>query len=534
MGGAKNCPETPRQKMIGMMYLVLTAMLALNVSANILGAFETVDKSLHASLDNSNNQISEVMNRFATEYQENPEKVGARYMQADSLRVACDTMYNYLESFKQRLHQEVDQDIKEGDLARHIVNNSDVNTPGAFATNQYDPITGLSNGKELVNRMSTFREQMIHFRHAEEWRPARNESHERHLKDIRDKVNTTFSTEDGMTADNKRIDWIEATFHDMPAGAVMAILTKYQNDIRSFEYESLVKIHEKVGGNDFRANKIKAYVIPKSDYVIRGSQFEAQLILAAVDSTQRPIYILGNDTLNDDGIIRITASGIGEQPLVGKIIYKQGNEMKEEPFESFFTVGEPSASVMNTDLMVIYKEYDNKYLVSAPGMTDNQLNINVIGGTFKRNGKLYVVRPNNDAQEVRIVVNAKNEDGSNVKMGEQVFQVKNLPTPQPYFELNSKAVDPNKAARKELTKSTTLEIGYGPDQPLKVPFEVTRFETNISRKINKSQGNKFSAAQLKQIGNLKSGDVILVTGIYYRVEGGSEQKYNMNYSILLK
>jgi len=88
MSGATNCPETPRQKMIGMMYLVLTAMLALNVSTNVLDAFEKVDTSLHVTLENTEEQNAMQYRRFERAYAENPTKVGQLYIQADSLRKA--------------------------------------------------------------------------------------------------------------------------------------------------------------------------------------------------------------------------------------------------------------------------------------------------------------------------------------------------------------------------------------------------------------------------------------------------------------
>jgi hypothetical protein len=119
-------------------------------------------------------------------------------------------------------------------------------------------------------------------------------------------------------------------------------------------------------------------------------------------------------------------------------------------------------------------------------------------------------------------------------MGEQTFRVKRLPDPTPYLVENEKQLPDDKVIRKTLNKNTTLEIGYGADGILNVPFEITSFETNILRKQSKSKGNKFSQDQLKQIAALKSGDNILFMNIRYRVKGGEETKYPRNYSILLK
>jgi gliding motility-associated protein GldM len=203
------------------------------------------------------------------------------------------------------------------------------------------------------------------------------------------------------------------------------------------------------------------------------------------------------------------------------------------PFESSFVVGEPSASVMNEDLNIIYRDFDNRYVVSAPGMTDNQLKVNVVGADVKRSGKFYILRPKADAKTVKVTVLA-DMNGRMATMGEKVFKVQRLPQPMPYFVDNGKQVNSSSTPRKSLNKNTVLEIGYGEDGLLEVPFEITSFDTYILRKTGKSTGNKFSAAQLKLIGQLKSGDMILVQNIKYRTKGGAETLYQGNLALILK
>ena len=103
MGGAKNCPETPRQKMIGMMYLVLTSMLALNVSTDILSGFTMVDDSLHNSVDAANNRNSKMYRDFEEATEQNPEKMQEWYNRAEELRRRADSLYNYFQDFKTQI-----------------------------------------------------------------------------------------------------------------------------------------------------------------------------------------------------------------------------------------------------------------------------------------------------------------------------------------------------------------------------------------------------------------------------------------------
>ena len=103
MGGAKNCPETPRQKMIGMMYLVLTAMLALNVSTDILNGFTMVDDSLHNSVDAANSRNSKMYRDFEEATKQNPEKMQDWYNRATELGQRADSLYNYIQEFKTQI-----------------------------------------------------------------------------------------------------------------------------------------------------------------------------------------------------------------------------------------------------------------------------------------------------------------------------------------------------------------------------------------------------------------------------------------------
>ena len=495
MSGATNCPETPRQKMIGMMYLVLTAMLALNVSTNVLDAFEKVDNSLHITLDNTDEQNAMQYRRFERAYAENPQKVGQLYIQADSLRKASDELYNYIQDFKVNVAKLVDGE-KYDSTARTIINKSDFDKPGQYAMVEFDKNDpSKHNGEVLREKIEAYKATLMDIQH---WSSrARNGKPAQILNGI-------FNTGKGVNNDGDSIAWEASVFEGMPIDA-----------------------------NDFKANDIRAYVIPKSSYVIRGDQYEAQIILAAVDSTAKPDYFVNGVELGEDGIYRCTASGSGEQRYSGIVRYKQGRDTVSMPFESSFVVGEPSASVMNEDLNIIYRDFDNRYVVSAPGMTDNQLKVNVVGADVKRSGKFYILRPKADAKTVKVTVLA-DMNGRMATMGEKVFKVQRLPQPMPYFVDNGKQVNSSSTPRKSLNKNTVLEIGYGEDGLLEVPFEITSFDTYILRKTGKSSGNKFSAAQLKLIGQLKSGDMILVQNIKYRTKGGAETLYQGNLALILK
>ena len=158
MSGAKNCPETPRQKMIGMMYLVLTAMLALNVSTDILNGFTMVDDSLHSSIAAADFRNGKMYSNFQAANAQNPEKTQEWYDKAVLLHQRTDSLYNYIEDFKTKIailadgQEKVQERVdKGGSATRHIENNSNFDVTG-----QYAIVEG--NGKILRDKITAYKD----------------------------------------------------------------------------------------------------------------------------------------------------------------------------------------------------------------------------------------------------------------------------------------------------------------------------------------------------------------------------------------
>ena len=161
MGGAKNCPETPRQRMIGMMYLVLTAMLALNVSADILNGFTKLRKSMESSIVSSDARTEDIMKTF--EMQCNKDE-GSMKKYRDWFEIAkankekSDEFYNYIETFKLAIVNMV-EGAEYTQMPEVIQNGSDTNKPHEYAFN-YRAESGLSNAEDFRSHMEEYRQFM--------------------------------------------------------------------------------------------------------------------------------------------------------------------------------------------------------------------------------------------------------------------------------------------------------------------------------------------------------------------------------------
>ena len=509
MGGAKNCPETPRQKMIGMMYLVLTAMLALNVSADILNGFTLVDNSLHGSIAASTKRNDKLYRDFQAANADNPEKTREWYAKALEVRLRADSLYNYVQDFKEHIviladgKKAVDARKAAGeDPTIHIEGNSDTNVTGQYAIME-------GNGTVLRDMVAYYRDYAAEL--------AENDA------ELREAIMKSLATDRGWNSHEKdSCDWEVAVFDNMPVGASITILTKMQNDIRATEAQLIQYLMDQTDAGDLRVNKLSAYVIPNSNYVIRGGKYSAQIILAAVDSTQRPEYYVEGQRINDRGLYEVVTTSIGLKKLSGQIAYMDPatGEMKRLPFQTEYSVGEPSVTISNNDLNIMYRGYDNKFSISVPGMSNDKIQVTVTGATARQDNGVWIIKPGESAKVVNISVMAE-LDGKMQSMGTRAYSVKTLPPPSAFFSSRDREYpDGPIAASALMHQSGTLVASYGPDGLLNLPFQVIGFKAIINGATTDSKGNKFTKDQLDRISKLKRGNMIILQDIQAKSQGG--------------
>jgi gliding motility-associated protein GldM len=513
MSGAKNCPETPRQKMIGMMYLVLTAMLALNVSTDILNGFTLVDNSLHSSIAASDTRNAKLYHDFQAANADNPEKTQIWFDKANEVRLRADSLYNYIQDFKEQIA--ILADGKKAVAARkaagedptlHIDGNSNLDVTGQYAIVQ-------GNGAILKEVVAYYRDYASGL--------AEDDAELRHS------IQATLATERGYNSHEKdSCDWEVAIFDGMPVGASITILTKMQNDVRATESQLIQYLMDRTDAGDLRVNKLQAYVIPNSNYVIRGGKYSAQIILAAVDSTQRPEYYVEGQRINDHGIYEVAASGVGVKKYSGWIAYQDPStgEMQSLPFHSEYSVGEPAVTISNTDLNIMYRGYENKFSISVPGVANDKVRINVSGATVRQQGALWIIKPGDNAKNVTISVTAE-LDGRMQPMGSREYRVKALPKPGAYFKSGENEYSDGNISRGALlNNSATVIASYGPDGLLDLPFQITSFKVNINGTLTEARGNKFTREQLDRLSKLKMGAIVVITDIRAKGPDGKETR----------
>ena len=491
MSGAKNCPETPRQRMIGMMYLVLTAMLALNVSSEILNGFGLVDNSLRNTIASSETRNSSLYDDFEFMNKKNPAKVKEWLDQANDVKKNSDQLYNYLKDFKYEILKIADGKDADKDAIK-IIAREDIDAPGEYALTK-------GNGKELRKRIEAYREFL------KKTNPSKA-----------DMYNTMFATAGGAR-------WEAKLFESMPVSAAITLLTKYQSDVRSAEAETVQYLKSRTDFDDFRVNKVQAFVVPNSRYIIQGGRYSADIILAATDSTRQYEYFVNGSRIpavgaNKFGKYEFVASQTGTFKYSG-VIRMPNNQggFTPYPFTEEYTVGKPAATISNEDLNVVYRGIDNRFSVSVPGIAAENVKVRVDGGSATKTASgNWIVRANQD-DNITIFVSAIVE-GREQQMGSGVFRVKFLPDPIAYLQYTDaggvpREIKEGRVTRKQL-QSARLVASYGKDALVEAKFDVTSFLMH-SQPIGatSSSSGQLTGRQKSDLDQLEGGDIITFKNI---------------------
>ena len=505
MGGATNCPETPRQKMIGMMYLVLTAMLALNVSAAILNGYIAVDDSLHATINATEESNAESYAQFEAALSQNAEKTQAWYDKAMQIKQTSDAFYEYVQNFKDEMVAIADgADAKKNATLHEIKKQDDTNVPQQYAIEE-------GNAAKLKDKIHAYRDFMIDITGES---PALDKE-----------FMQTFHTPRGTNTSGDSITWEESMFHEMPMCACISVLTKLQNDIRHSEGRAVRYLLTQTDAGDLRVNKFNAYVIPSADYVVKGNKFTAQIILAAIDSTRVPEYYVNGQKLNNNGVYEIVTTTVGPQKLTGRIGYMdQQGLMQYIDFERSYTVGEPSATVSNMDLNIMYRGYENPFSISVPGVSRHSLVVKCNQADITSKDGLWIIKPRaNSADQLNIEVYARIND-RDVLMGSHLYRVKNLPRPDAYFEINGVPTDEMRIPRAQLINpKNRIVASYGADGLIQAKFDIVGFQVKLPTGASLSvKGDRFDDKTLAAIKKLKQGNTINLMYIKAKGPDGKE------------
>lgn len=425
--------ETPRQKMIGMMYLVLTALLALNVSKQILDAFIVVNESMEVTNSNFSKKLENTYSKFESAYSQNPAKVEPFWKKAEEARRLSHELENFIDSLKYTVIMKTEKlDLYDSAKALSLnrtkrIDNYDIPT-NFFIGNSEDGSGGQA--RVLRERIDKYKEQML----------ALVDSNKRNT--IKMGLETSG---DFRNANNQVQNWEMHNFYHTILAATVTILNKLKAEVYNAEFDVVNHLFSAISAEDYKFDAIHAKVIPKSRFVFSGEEYEAEILVAAYETKGKPTvrYAMGADSLrasmvagartligeNGRVTLKMAAGGEGPQRYAGFIeVLDPSGVMKQYHFNETYTVAKPLVTISPTKMNVFYVGVENPVSILVPGSPD-KIVPTVSVGNIRQEGKDFVVYnlPKN-TKEAIVSVSAV-FDGKPKNMGSFSFRLKRVPDP---------------------------------------------------------------------------------------------------------
>ncbi len=495
---------TPRQKMINLMYLVFIAMLALNMSKEVLSAFglmnEKFENANTASMDNNKKLLTLIDQKGS----ENAGMYGPAKNAADKIATISKSFYEYVETLKADAKFGVEVEKETGKLPYEAMDKGPRIDDTWFAGDGYS-----SKGTAIVSAINKYVADM---KAAVASEPSLASKLTPIIKDLEAKFNTAdIKDKEGVTK-----KFLEYHFAHFPAIASLAKLTAWQNDVKKAEFDCYNSL---LGGAAVEAASMKNYtalvVLEKSAY-FQGEAVKGKVVLGRYDENTKPTSFQGPGKIeNGQAVISMTAGSIGEQNINGQFTFMEDGKPVPLKFEGkYVVIPRPNSANISADKMnVVYRGLPNPMTISFAGIGDNNVTASATGlSKAGPNGK-YNLNPGSGT-EVIVNVTGKMSDGKTVA-DKKVFRIKNIPAPQGAI---GGVAGNQKGAKSRLQASQISAIL--PDFLYDLNFRVTQFVFKVPGQASiVVNGDRLNAQCIAALARVTKGDQVTISDIKSKVIG---------------
>jgi len=516
--------------MIGMMYLVLTALLALNVQKEILDAFVLVDDGLTTTKVNFEDKNNDLYTQFETSKVNDPGRFGVPYQKAQEARAMANEIVDYIHELKIELLMETDGLTRE---EADTISLDNVDAKDNFDTPTNIMIGGSEDGTggkahELRNRLQGFKDEMLDLLTEKQ----------------RALVNLGLEFK-GAVVDGAEENWEMHNFYHMQLAPDIVLLSKLQVDVRNIEYDVVSALMGESTKTKYPFDTLVAKVVAPSNYILLGEEYQADVFVAAYSTTQAPEMLLGDyDSITGglvgEGQALPVEQGIGSYRVPtdreGLFTYEGVVNMKDKdgnvqpfPFKSEYMVARPSATVSAEAMKVFYRGVDNPVKVSVPGVPDEQIRVSISKGRISRTGQgTYTVDlTGTRGTDAVVSVSAVMEDGTTKSMGSSQYRIKNLPKPYASFAGKSGSI---RMKSSEAGVQQGFAAKYGDDFVFNLSAKVTSYQWGGMKpngqplKGGKVNSNRLDSDLREMLKNGKAGTKIYIEQIRAKGSDGIEHK----------
>jgi gliding motility-associated protein GldM len=525
MSGGK---ETPRQKMIGMMYLVLTALLALNVSKEILNAFVAIEEGLNTTNVNFDGKNGILYSKFEKAMADNKTKTKPWYDKAQQAKKMSAELCAYIDELKSELYQgvqKVPKEVADTFQLKYLDSKDNYDIPTHILIGE-NPENATGKAKDLKQKIEDFKKNMTALVPEKE----------------RGGLKLGLSTEDVYSvAEEKKVTWESNIFYHNPIAAVMSAFAKIKNDVKNAESDVVSTLLKSIDANDFKFDAIEAKVVAPTSYIMQGEKYTADIFVSAHSSTQNPEVVIGNvDTSNkvapkiigsptvvpvSDGVgkYEVSTGSEGLQEYQGLINVKAPDgSIKSYPFRGEYMVARPSMAVSPTKMNVFYIGVENPVDISVAGAAPTDVNATITGGggSIINKGQGHYIVKVTSGNECSVNVSIKSKNGTSKSMGAMKFRVKKVPSPQASF---AGVVGDGKVSKGELMNAGGV-IPKLDDFVFDLKFPVVSW--NMSVFVNgayadyTAQGAGATSAMKELLAKVKPGQKVLIEEVKVQCPDG--------------
>tara|TARA_R110000850_G_scaffold244768_1_gene369580 strand:- start:15727 stop:17307 length:1581 start_codon:yes stop_codon:yes gene_type:complete len=504
---------SPRQKMINLMYLVFIAMLALNMSKEVLSAFGLMNERLTEANMSAEQRNAAYMAGLTEKANEQPERFAETKRKAEEITTISREFDSYLESVKTDLKATVkDEDMSTGNY--EVMDKPDYLNQTFFSGDKLTPA-----GQAFVDNIDAYREGVL---------AAIGDSEG--FDKIKSDLNKKFSTAPETRRDGVEVDWLKYHYEGFPMIASLTKLTQMQADVKTTNNEILSTMLEGELTAAVAMTNYGTLLQSNRSAYFQGDTFDGAVVLGRTDETTRPNRVeltldgrpLSSDEYSIEGgrvVLNVSAGSAGDHQIGGKLVFEEGGEETEVAVDlSFTTISKPTDAVISADKMnVLYRGVVNPLTISMSGVTDNNITANASSGSLtKVSGSKYNINVTSaQGREVTINVTGKIDDKSYPSRA--TFRIKDIPRPVGTVRGEDGLI---KMQRNALEIST---IGAMiPDFDFEIGINVTGFKFNVpGQPTVVVNGGRLNDAAKNTLRRAKRGETVQIFDITANLAGAS-------------
>ncbi|MEK8180492.1 gliding motility protein GldM [Flavobacterium buctense] len=492
---------TPRQKMINLMYLVFIAMLALNMSKEVLTAFGLMNEKFEGVNKFSEEYNTSLLGTLEQKAEDDPTRFKDPLDKANQVKAISKKLYDYLGTIKSDVTKEFERE-ENGKLPYEAMDKGSFIDENWFEGDKYS-----AKGNEIISNIEKYKKEITAVF-----------GNDVKYQIIVNKINEKFNLGNVKDGDGVSKKYLSYHFEGFPAIASIAKLTSMQNDVQATEQD----IYNALIGNTIaQAASLKnfqAMVVLEKNVFFEGETVKGKVVLGKYDANTVPTSFSGPGKIeNGQAIISMTAGGVGEKTINGTFSFMEDGKPVPLKFEGkYVVVPRPKTANISADKMnVVYRGLDNPMTISFAGIGDNYVNASATGLSKAGGNGKYNLKPGSGT-EVVVSVTAKMPDGTSAS-DKKVFRIKNIPAPAGAI---GGVTGVQKGAKSRLEVSTvSAELQ---DFVYDLKYEVTRFSFKVpGQAAIIVSGSKVNAQCKAALARASKGDQISIFDIKTRIIGAS-------------